>query len=245
MDPSNYNMMFPNGTAGYGGGYGGGDTSGSQGGATGGNWWQNSAMDSGLGGIGAGLMGLLDPGQNPSDAASQYYNQIPGVYQKYLNPYNQMGQQAGQNLQGQYSQLENNPGGMLNQIGSNYHQSPGFQFALNQAMQGGNRGMAAGGLAGSPSNQMQNMGTATQMGNQDYYNYLQQATGLYGQGLQGQQNMYFGGLDAANNMSNGMAQALTQQGSNAYKGAQNQNQQQGGAFSNLLSGAAAILPFIP
>ncbi len=198
-------------------------------------------LSGGIGGLGAGLMGLFGHSEDPAKAAQQYYSKIPGTYQQYLNPYNQMGQQAGQNLQGQYSNLLNNPGGELNQIGQSYHQSPGFQFALNQAMQGANRASGAGGLAGSPSSQLQNMNTATQMGNQDYYNYLNQATNLYGQGLQGEQGMYAGGLGAAGNMANGIAQGYAQQGQNAYAGAANKNQNNNSIWGNIAGGAGDIL----
>ncbi len=245
MDPneSNYNMMFPGGTGGYGGGFGGGNQvgaaqGGSDNGSNSGFNWSDAA--SGLGGIASGLFGMFGGQQNPSSAAAPYLNKISGANQQYLGPYNQMGQQEGQNLQGQYNQLTSNPGAMFNKIGQSYHQSPGFQFALHQAMMGANNSAAAGGMAGSPQNTQQNMQLATNMGNQDYYNYMQNAMGLYGQGLHGEQGMYGVGAEAGNNMAGNISEALSQQAQNAYNGQAGQNQAQGNSFSNLIGGAADI-----
>lgn len=187
----------------------------------------------GLGGLGSGLSDWLFP--NPANGAQGPLNtaeqQLPGYY----NPYIQAGQGAMGNLESQYSNLMNNPGGAMNQIGQSFHQSPGFQFALNQAMQGGNRGMAAGGLAGSPSNQMQNMGTATQMGNQDYYNYLDKAMGMYGMGLQGEQGMMGQGYNASNELGQGMSNMYGNQAILNYAGQADQNANMGGLFGDIAS----------
>jgi hypothetical protein len=205
--------------------------------------WNHMGEAAGVGGLGAGLMGMFDPSQNPASAGMPYLNQISGVNQQYLNPYNQMGQQAGQNLQGQYGSLLSNPGGVLNQIGSSYHQSPGFQFALHQALMGANQGAAAGGMAGSPMGQQENMGVATGMANQDYYNYLNHAMGMYGQGLQGEQGMYQGGLQAGMGAANNISQALANQAQMAYAGQANQNQNQGSIFSNIAGGIGDLAAF--
>jgi hypothetical protein len=188
-----------------------------------------------LGQIAGGIFGMSDY-NNPASAAQPYLNQISGANQQYLNPYNQIGQQAGGSLQGQYNQLLNNPGGMLNKIGQGYHQSPGFNFALSQALHGANQGMASGGMAGSPMAQQQNMGVATGMANQDYYNWLNNATGMYGKGLQGMQGMYGIGENAGNNMANNISQALSQQAAYGYAGQNAANQNQASGWGDIFSG---------
>jgi hypothetical protein len=140
------------------------------------NYFKMMGLASGLGGIASGLYGMFGNQQDPSAAANKYYEQIsqqPGV----------------QNLQGQYGQLMNDPGGKYNQIGESFQQSPGFKFAMQQAMNAQNHAAAAGGMAGSPMHEQMAQQTATDLANQDYYNYMQGATGLYGQGLNGQQNI--------------------------------------------------------
>ena len=107
-----------------------------------------------------------------------------------MQPYIDQGQAQYGNLNSQYGQLMNDPGGRMNQIGQSYHQSPGFQFALQQALQGAGHAAAAGGMAGSPHHEQQNMGLATNLANQDYNQWLQQALGLYGRGMSGSQSLY-------------------------------------------------------
>lgn len=233
------NQMFPQGTdgAGYGAenpsNYGSGNLGG-----TNNNFNLGGAMlGSGIGGLASMLFG---GGQSPMDAANQYMNQMPSAIGQYMDPYMNAGIGAMGNLQGQYGNLMSNPGGMLNQIGSSYHQSPGFQFALKQAMMGANQGAAAGGMAGSPMGQQQNMGIATQLGNQDYYNYLQKALGMYGKGLQGEQDLAGTGMQAGTNMSNVMANQLQEQAAMAYQNQAAQNQAQGSIFGDIGAGLGAF-----
>lgn len=191
----------------------------------------------GMAGIGSGLAGMFGGGKSPSSASNPYLNQIPGQTGQYLNPYFQAGKDQLGQLQGQYGQLMNDPGGKLNDIGSKFQQSPGFKFALEQALGGANRSAAAGGMAGSPANQQQDMELATNLANQDYYNWLGGATGLYGQGLNGSQGLAGMGQQAGQSQSDMIAHMLQQQSQNAFNEQAANNQKKGGAFSDILSGA--------
>lgn len=197
----------------------------------------------GLGGIGAGIGGLFS-NNDPTRGVEKYYDQIPGAISPYYDPYFQVGKNTLPGLQNTYGQLTNNPGEFLNNIGSNYHQSPGFQFALQQALQGANHASAAGGMAGSPQNQQQNMGIATNLANQDYNNWLGQATGLFGEGLNGQQNLAGMGFQAGNSMAEQIAQALAQRGNLQYASNVGQNQARGSALDNIFGGAATLGAFL-
>lgn len=171
------------------------------------NWWGGSQM------------------QNPANAGMPYLNQISQYFQPYWNA----GNQALGALQGQYGQLLNNPGAVMNRMGQGFQQSPGYQFQVNQALGAANRAGAAGGMAGSPMEQQNIAGTVNQMANQDYYNYLNHVTGLYGQGLQGEQGIAGMGLNAGEDL----AQALMSQAQMAYSGMANQNQMTGGMFGGI------------
>lgn len=197
-------------------------------------------IGSGLAGIGSGLFGLFGNKNNPAQEANNYVSQIPGQIQQYYDPYFQAGVSQIPGLQGQYQDLLNNPGGKLNEIGQNFQQSPGFKFALQQALQGAGHAAAAGGMAGTPQHEQQNMQLATDLANQDYYNWLQGATGLYGQGLQGSQGMAQMGQQAGQNYADQVAQSLAQQGRYAYEGAAQKNQNRGNAFSQILGGLGSF-----
>lgn len=194
-------------------------------------------LANGLPQMGMGLAGMFGNQKSPSQAADPYFSQIGQQTGQYYDPYIQAGKGAIPGLQDQYGQLLNNPGQKLNDIGQNYQQSPGFKFALQQALQGAGHASAAGGMAGSPQHSQQEMQMATDMASQDYNNWLGQATGLYGQGLTGQQGMMGQGGNAANAQANMIAQQLALQGQNAYKGQQQQNNSWGNAFGNVLGGA--------
>src|ERR1700690_1331158 len=95
--------------------------------------------------------------KNPADAASPYYGQIPGQTNPYFEPYFNNGVNSGKTLNDQYSGLMNDPGGMMNKFGESYKESPGMKFAIQQALQASGNAAAAGGMAGSPQHEQQNM----------------------------------------------------------------------------------------
>jgi len=184
-------------------------------------------------GAAAGAYGLFNPGKNPADEANKTLGQIPGQTSGYFDPYSQAGQNQIKPMEEEYQKLIGNPGGKLNDIGSNYQPSPGFQFALQQALQGAGHGAAAGGMAGSPQHEQENMGIATGMANQDYNNWLGQATGLYGQGLQGSQGLMNNGLQAGTNQANMIAQTLANQAGNQFNGQAAQNKARSDALGQI------------
>jgi hypothetical protein len=235
MDPTLQNQFMQSTAPSYMSDFTGGagaNAGGSSGGSSPfGNFNMGGAM---LGGGIAGLLGGLFGNQtSPASAANQYMNQMPGAISPYMSPYMQAGGQALGNLQGQFGNLMQNPGGMMNQIGSQYHQSPGFNFALQQALHGAGMGAAAGGMAGSPMAQQQNMGVATGMANQDYYNWLGNAQNMYGMGIHGAEGLAGMGMQAGTNMSNVIANQLSQQAADAYQQQAAQNQAQSGMFGDI------------
>lgn len=222
-------------------------------------------MAGGIGGIASGLFNMFGGNQNPYDAASQYYNQIPGMLNNTYNPYihagmgalpgmqqyENRGNVAGNNLMNQYSQMTNNPGGLVNKLGASFHQSPGYAFQVQQSLNAANRAAAAGGMAGSPEEQQNIATTTNQLANQDYYNYLNHATQMYGAGIQGMQgterlganmvqDLYGAGANASNNLAQNLGSAYMNQGNMAYGSANFNNQMMGGGIGQMLGGIGDI-----
>lgn len=177
--------------------------------------------------------------QDPSKAAEPYLRQIPGIQHEYYDPYVNAGRSALTSNQQQYGSLINNPGGTLNQIGQGYQQSPGYQFALQQALQAGNNASGAGGMAGSPQHQQQNMELATNLANQDYHKYLSDALGLYKMGSEGMHDIANTGYNASSTLAGNLGSNLMNQGNLAFSGAANQNQLLG---SLLGMGLGSFMP---
>jgi|ERR1700675_4735475 len=184
-------------------------------------------------------------GKNPAYSAMPYLNQIPGQTQQYQQPWMQAGKDQLHGLQDQYSQLMNDPGGKMNKIGEGFKESPGFKFAMQQALQGGNHAAAAGGMAGSPQHEQQNMQMATDLGNQEYGNWMKNALGMYGQGLHGSQGMANQGQQAGQSMADMIAQTLAQQANLSFNGQQQQNQNKSDMWGNIFNGAGSLAAFNP
>lgn len=186
--------------------------------------------------MGSSLFNMMDF-DNPAEAGMPYLDQIRPILEKYLGPYHEAGMRQLPGLENQYGRLTSDPGGFLNQIGGGYQQSPGFQFALKQALQSTNHGAAAGGMFGTPQHDFQNMEVATGLANQDYNHWLQNALGLYGRGLGGQEGLYNTGANASMNLGQDLASALGAQAQLAYEGqnAANKNRSAnvGGLFGGL------------
>ncbi len=180
-------------------------------------------------------------GNDSANQASSYYNQIPDILKQYLKPYVDRGNAVYPQLQEQYDHLLNDPGNFLNKLGQGYHESPGYQFQLNQTLNAGNRAAAAKGMLGSPMQQQQAQQSASQLVNQDFNSYLSHVLGLYGQGLMGKQNIYNMGFGASNNLGENLSNALMSQGNLAYSTAANQNQSNQQLLGMLLGLAGGFL----
>lgn len=141
---------------------------------------------------------LFNPGKKYSaaqDQMSNYFNQA----QSGLQPYNQMGQQAGGNLQ-EMMQKFMNPGELQNEWSQGYETSPYAQQLMGQAKESGLDAASSMGLMGSSAalNNIQNQsGNIMQSDRQNYMNDLMQK---YMQGMGIGQNMYNQGGNAANQM---------------------------------------------
>lgn len=205
-----------------------------------GSGFNPATLGAGAGGMfGAGLGALFGNWQNPADSAMGDMDQIPGQINKYLQPYIDQGQAQYGKLNDQYGQLMNDPGGRLNQIGAGYHQSPGFQFALQQALQGAGHAAAAGGMAGSPQHEQQNMGIATGLADQDYNQWLGNALGMYKTGLAGGQSIYNTGAQTGMAAGEDMASYFANRAKLQYEGQNAQNQRDEGIWGSIGSGLGA------
>lgn len=222
-----------------------------------------SGMGDALANIISGFGNMNMP--NPSDSSMPYLNNAMQMMGQYYSPYINQGQQgfsalnnymnlgnnAANALSGIYGNLTSNPTGIMNQIGSTFHQSPGYNWQVQQSLNSANRAAAAGGMAGSPAEQQQIAGVTNQLANQDYYNYLNHGLSMFGQGLSGYQglagmglsagqNVYGIGANASNNFAQNLGALAMSQANNAYAGQINQNQSQGGAWGEIASGVGDI-----
>ena len=202
---------------------------------------------SGAAGMAGGLANLFGGGgKNPANSANDYYNKIPGETGQYMNDYINQGKQAGALGQGEYEKGINDPNAVYDKLAGGYKESPGYKYALEQAMRGGNAAAASGGSLGTPANQEDMMNRAGDVASKDFNNYLNSTTGIYNKGLEGNENTTNRGFESSKQMADYMAQIRAMQGQNAYAGQAGQNARRGSAFGDFAKGLGQFgASFIP
>lgn len=160
--------------------------------------------------------------EDPSKRANKYMSQIPGVGQKYYNPFIQSGQKAGSTLEGEYGKLMN-PSQFMDDIMSHYNESKGATYEKNELGRGIGATAAAGGFAGTPEHQKEYADMASGVMSKDMQQYLQNALGIYGTGLAGNQDFYNKGFDASGKEADLEGGSLASQGGMAFQQASQTN----------------------
>lgn len=160
---------------------------------------------------------------NPANAGMPYLEQVPGTVSPYYNPYINLGKAQTPGLEHQYHAAMRNPGGVENRIGAGYQESPGYQFSMQQALDASNNTAASGGMAGSPQHEQQNATLASNLADQDYYKYLENAMNLYKGGLQGSQGLFNTGYNASDALAKELSRNLYSEAGMQYAGQASQN----------------------
>lgn len=201
-----------------------------------GNWFDMFKDPTALGALGASGAGIFGKFFGHDDKHDPYKEATPFLEQGY-DPYIREGHDADPRLHQEYMKMLDDPNGFLAKIGAGYKESPGYQFNLNQQLNAGQNAAAAGGMAGSAANQYASQEIAHGLADQDYYDYIKQALGLYGKGLGGLEGTSQRGFDA----STGKADRAT---SLAYANAANKNKENDDFWGNIFKAGATALPFI-
>lgn len=168
---------------------------------------------------------------------ASYLDQLPKILKRHYGTYEQAGALARPILERHFNQLTTNPTDFMNKIGNKYRVSPGYEFKTREAIKAANQAASAAGMLGSPSHQQIIASQITGLADQDYYNYLQNALGLYGMGLQGYGNLYQTGYGAASNLGDNLANAQMTRANLAHSTGQNEltrNRSMWGSLGNIL-----------
>lgn len=165
------------------------------------------------------------------DAANKYLNQIPGVGHQGYDPYVNSGLDASGKTKSEYENLMNDPTGFINKLMEQYKTSEGYGFQKDQLTKELGNTAAAGGIRGTPLDQM-NQGEAVQgLLSKDMQQFLQNALGVYGAGLSGEEGIAGRGFDATKNLTDLLGGALNQQGGLAFNNQQQKNQNKNDLWS--------------
>ena len=161
-------------------------------------------------------------GKDPAKEANKYLDQIPGVGKDYYNPYIEGGKESGDILKDQYGRMLD-PTQFMDDILKNYKMSEGAQYKHDLLSKGIGNAAAAGGFAGTPEHQRQYGESADQIMSEDMQQYLENALGIQGKGLQGEENFYNKGYEASGSLADLIAGVLGSKGGLAFQSTSQKN----------------------
>ncbi|KTD29670.1 hypothetical protein [Legionella maceachernii] len=188
-------------------------------------------------------------GKSPMDAANQYLNQIPGVGHQGYDPYINAGMDASGRTKSKYEELMSDPTAFINKLMEGYKPSEGYQFQKDQLTKELSNTAAAGGVAGTPMDQL-NQGEQIQgLLGKDMQQFLQNILGVFNTGLEGEEGIANRGYDASKNLTDLLGGALNQQGGLAFQDQQQKNKNKNDLWSMfgkaLGAGAGGLLGGVP
>lgn len=170
------------------------------------------------------LSKLFGGGANPMNDANQYLNQIPGIAHQGYDPYVNAGLDASGKTKSAYEDLMNDPTGFINKLMEGYKPSEGYQFQKGELTKELGNAAAAGGIAGTNFDQMNQAKGIQGLLSQDMQQFLQNVLGRYDKGLKGEEGIANRGYDASGKLTDALGGALNQQGGLAFQNAQQKNQ---------------------
>lgn len=179
------------------------------------------------------LSGLFGGGKkdSPMRAANQYLNQIPGIAHQGYDPYVNAGLDASGRTKQHYENMMDDPTGLINKIMEQYQTSQGYGFAKDQLLKEAGNTAAAGGIAGTPLDQL-NQGELVQgLLSKDMQQFLMNALGRYDLGLAGEEGIAGRGFDASGRLTDALGGNLTQQAGLAFNDAQQKNKNKSDMWS--------------
>lgn len=177
------------------------------------------------------------------DSANQYLDQIPGVAHQGYDDYINQGRDASGKTKSKYEDLMNDPTGFINKLMQGYKPSEGYQFQKDQLTKELGNTAAAGGVAGTPMDQM-NQGEGVQkLLSGDMQQFLQNVLGEFHTGLAGEEGIAERGFDASKELTDLLGNNLAAKSGMAYKDKVNQNQNRTdlwSLFAKALGGAGGL-----
>lgn len=165
------------------------------------------------------------------NSANQYLNQIPGVAHQGYDDYINAGKDASGKTKGKYEDLMNDPTGFINKLMEGYKPSEGYQFQKEQLTKELGNTAAAGGIAGTPQDQMNQGAGVQKLLSGDMQEFLKNVLGVFNTGLEGEEGVATRGYDASGKLTDALGGALNQQGGLAFQDAQQKNKNKNDLWS--------------
>ncbi len=186
---------------------------------------------------------------SPMNSANQYLNQIPGVAHQGYDDYVNQGTDASGKTKSAYEGMMDDPTGFINKLMEGYKPSEGYQFQKDQLTKEMGNTAAAGGIAGTNYDQMNQAQGVQGLLSKDMQQFLQNVLGRYDKGLEGEEGIATRGYDASGKLTDALGGALNQQGGLAFQDTQQNNKNKNDLWSMfgkaLGAGAGGLLGGVP
>lgn len=174
---------------------------------------------------------LFGGGSNPTDAANQYLDQIPGAAHQGYDDYINAGKDASGKTKSQYEDMMSDPSGFINKLMEKYKTSEGYGYSKDKLLKEMSNTSAAGGIAGSPYDQVNQAEGVQGLLSKDMQQFLTNALGRYDKGLDGEEGIATRGYDASGKLTDAISGGLNQKGGLAFNDAQQKNKNRNDMWS--------------
>lgn len=187
-------------------------------------------------------MGLFGGSKkDPLKEMMPYLQKAEDAQNQYYQPYIDIGMGVAPGLQEQYGMLMNDPAAMLAMFMGGYEETPYYSYMEDKLGTAAANSAAAGGMRGSGLDQARQQEITRGLLSQDMQQYLGNVTGLYGQGLAGNQGLFDTGYGASSSLADNLSNIYGTQGQLAYQGAMEGNARNDALWGSLMGlGAGAI-----
>lgn len=145
--------------------------------------------------------------RDPAKDANRYLDKIPGIGHDIYDPFINQGREAGGILKDQYGRMLD-PSKFMDDIMKNYKMSEGATYKRDLLGKGIGSAAAAGGFAGTPEHQREYGSMADEIMSGDMQQYLENALGIHGRGISGEQDFYNKGFGASGSLADMLAGVL-------------------------------------
>ena len=169
------------------------------------------------------LSKLFGGGDSPYGAAKPYLDQVPGIGHDTYDDYINKGKTAGGISQDMYDELTKDPTGFINRLMEGYKPSEGYQFSKNELTNEMSNTAAAGGVAGTPLDQMNQAKGVQGLLSKDQQQYLENILGAFNTGLKGEADTATRGFDASKGLGDVLTGNANQNANLGFQDAQQKN----------------------
>lgn len=176
--------------------------------------------------------------RDPAKDANRYLDKVPGIGHDAYDPFISGGREAGGILKDQYGRMLD-PSKFMDEIMKNYKMSEGATYKRDQLGKGIGATAAAGGIAGTPEHQREYGEMADQIMSGDMQQYLQNALGIHGTGLSGEQDFYNKGYGASSSLADMLAGVMGSKSGLAYQSGTQKNMNEQALMQALMKALAS------